>query len=162
MLFSRESQSGYEIAAAHSCTQFNDGLWAQVSQPKRYLKLYQAFRTSATPGGTLEILIFAGFDGAIVVYASPSVSRVEWIGTNRHILDAMSPVEGWAILQGARWPQGVRVNVGPPLGTLVALNASNKLIASKTINNENAVPPPLGSGAFSNAGIPHPLAQPCR
>jgi hypothetical protein len=153
MLFNRVSQSGYIVAATDLCQGGIDIVTAQVSKPKRYLKFDTVIRSGTTPTGTLEMLSYFPYEGFVVAYTSPSVARVEWIGPNGGRLDAMSPVHGWTVLEGIMWPMDVRADVGPQVGTLVALDHSGKRMASLEINSQDAVPPHIGGAT--------PLAQPC-
>jgi len=122
MLFDRQAQSRYTIAAAS----VRGLLTAQVSQPGHYLKLYLVPCRGISTRTSLALLTYLPYDGAVVTYTAPSVARLSWIGIDGKQLDAMSPVHGWAVLEGSRWPRDVRVNHGPPVGTLVAVNGSDK------------------------------------
>jgi len=154
MLFNRTSQNGYEVAAADSCSGI-DLLTAQVSQPRHYLKLYSVMRTGSTPIRPIAVVMYSPYDGAIAAYTAPSVSRVEWIGASGKRLDAMTPVKGWVVEEGPRWPRNIRVDVGPPEGRLVALDSQDRELASAAINATSA--PPLDLVNHQ----PIPLAHPC-
>jgi hypothetical protein len=168
MLFDRVSSGGSMIAAADYCTTFGDSLTAQVSIPKHYLKLYPILRTGSTPRGTLKLLLYAPYDGAVVAYSAPSGAQVEWIGTDGKRLDAMAPVDGWVVEQGPKWLQNLPVTEGPPVGSLIALNGSGKRMAALAITSRNAVPlfasvptnPPTPTDG-RRLSTPRPLNPPC-
>lgn len=155
MLFNRTSPSGYTIAAADTCAG-TDLLTAQVSRPKKYLKLYPVMRTGSTPTGALVMVLYAPYDGAVAAYTSPSIKRVEWIGTDGRALDAMSPVNGWVVEEGTKWPKDVRADLGPAVGRLVATDGNGKEVTSVAINAKDTARPP----DLSNHQ-PIPLAHPC-
>jgi hypothetical protein len=156
MLFNRNSPSGYTIAAADTCAGI-DLLTAQVSRPKKYLKLYPVMRTGSAPTGPLVILLYAPYDGAVAAYTSPAIARVEWIGTDGNVLDTMSPVDRWVVEEGTKWPQDVRADLGPAVGRLVALDGSGKQVAAVAINSKDTASPPA-----PRHHQPIPLAHPCR
>ena len=168
MLFNRVSSRGYMIAAADYCTTFGDSLTAQVSIPRRYLKFYPILRTGSTPRGTLKLLTYFPYDGAVIAYAAASVAQVEWIGTDGRRLDTMAPVDGWVVEEGPKWPEAVPGDQGPPVGSLIALNGSGKRVASIAISSKNAVPPtvsvptnPATPSDGRRLSTPRPLNPPC-